>query len=586
MMPTPHDLFSKPAHRTIESAFARGTMKSIRSRYAIVGRAFFKAVRCRRTLAILMLAAFAADASAQVTAASSASNGLTCARDRAGSNLTCTAGEFTTIVNFQLPAGSPTTCVAGSVLNLSLIVNLSGTNANRFDGAFFIGQAGNDPRVAGGLCSVARFPILSTGTGFTSFDADNCGDYIAAGVETWRIDNVQVVCDGDATTGQLKIPYLLSYQQNNPGVCNLDSSPLLAPGSPSKCNAGTATVPTLAVRGFVRVIKQTIPDAASGSFAFTASTNIGTPTPTNFSLSDGQEQLVETNVTGTTRTLTISEALTPGWDSAASIVCTNPSGGAASYVSVNNATRTITASLDTTNFGAICTITNTKLPILRLRKTLPNGRFFAADQFALTIAGTGGPAAINTTGSGVTATDVATLSPGAVGAVYTFSEAGAAGAALANYATTYACTNALGGGQTPSGSGTSFTLTAMAGDDLTCTLTNTRNNQADLRLTKTNTPGTNGEVDQMADTLVSGATTSYTIAITNNGVDAADGAVLTDPASAGLSCSTATCTSAGGAACPTATGAALVTALQGAGATVPTFPVGATLTFVLSCQVL
>jgi DNA-binding NtrC family response regulator len=43
------------------------------------------------------------------------------------------------------------------------------------------------------------------------------------------------------------------------------------------------------------------------------------------------------------------------------------------------------------------------------------------------------------------------LSPGALGAVYTLSEAGAAGALLTNYTTTYACTNALAGGQTPSG---------------------------------------------------------------------------------------------------------------------------------------
>ena len=545
-------------------------------------------VRHRVASAMLMTVALgllAGEASAQVTATSSASNGLTCARDRAGSNLNCTAGEFTAIVNFQLPAGSPTTCIAGSVLNLSLIVNLSGTNANRFDGAFFIGQAGNDPRAAGGQCSVARFPILSTGSGFTSLDGDNCGDYIAAGVETWRIDNVQVVCDGDATTGQLKIPYLLSYQQVNPGVCNLDSSPLLAPGSPSKCNSGTATVPTLAVRGFVRVIKQTIPDAASGSFAFTASTNIGTPAPTNFSLSDGQEQLVETNVTGTARTLTISEALTAGWDSTASIVCTNPSGGAAGYVSVNNATRTITASLDTTNFGAVCTVTNSRLPILRLQKALPNGRFVATDQFALTIAGAGGPATITTTGAGTTATGVATLGAGALGAVYALSETGAAGAVLTNYATTYACANALAGGQTPSGSGTSFTVTAAAGDDLTCTLANTRNRQADLRATKTNTPGVNGEVDQAADTVVSGTTTSYSIAVSNLGPDAANGSVLTDPAPSGLTCATASCTAAGGAACPLQTGAALATALQGAGATIPTLPSGGAITIILTCTV-
>ncbi len=108
---------------------------------------------------------------------------------------------------------------------------------------------------------------------------------------------------------------------------------------------------------------------------------------------------------------------------------------------------------------------------------------------------------------------------------------------------------------------------------------------ADIRLTKTNTPGVNGDVDQAADTVTSGATTTYTIAVHNDGPGAANGAVVTDPATASLTCTTATCTATGGASCPAQTGAALVTALQGAGATVPTLPVGGTATFTLTCQV-
>lgn len=108
---------------------------------------------------------------------------------------------------------------------------------------------------------------------------------------------------------------------------------------------------------------------------------------------------------------------------------------------------------------------------------------------------------------------------------------------------------------------------------------------ADLSVTKTNTPGINGEVDQATDTVTSGTTTTYTIALRNNGPGAANGTVVTDPATASLTCTTATCTAAGGASCPAQTGAALVTALQGAGATVPVLPVGGTATFSLTCQV-
>lgn len=109
--------------------------------------------------------------------------------------------------------------------------------------------------------------------------------------------------------------------------------------------------------------------------------------------------------------------------------------------------------------------------------------------------------------------------------------------------------------------------------------------RADLSVTKTNTPGLNGNVDQAADTVTSGTSTTYTITLRNNGPGAANGTVITDPATASLTCTTASCAAAGGAACPAQTGAALVSALQGAGATVPTLPVGGTATFILTCQV-
>ena len=59
---------------------------------------------------------------------------------------------------------------------------------------------------------------------------------------------------------------------------------------------------------------------------------------------------------------------------------------------------------------------------------------------------------------------------------------------------------------------------------------------ADLSITKTNTAGVNGEVDQAADTLTSGTTTTYTLTVTNNGPDAVTGGVVTDVVGAGLTC--------------------------------------------------
>lgn len=247
----------------------------------------------------------------------------------------------------------------------------------------------------------------------------------------------------------------------------------------------------------------------------------------------------------------------------------NPTDGIENVIRTDTPTSTVTGF----NFGL------RKLPILRLQKALPLGRFLAGDQFLLTIAG-GGSASVTTTGSGTVATGIASLNPGTVGAVYTLSESAAAGANLANYVTTYACANALAGGQTPSGSGTSFNVTAAVGDDLTCTLTNTRNPISDLLITKTNTPAS-GPSDQPNDTVSRGAASVYTIVVSNSGPDAVTGAVLRDTAASrtGLTCTAPpSCT---GSACP----AGLTLAQLEAGVPLGVLANGASVTVTLSCVV-
>ena len=126
------------------------------------------------------------------------------------------------------------------------------------------------------------------------------------------------------------------------------------------------------------------------------------------------------------------------------------------------------------NNQIVCNITNTARPILRLQKSLPVGRALATDQFALAIAGTGAGtgAAVTTTGATNAPAQLALVSPATAGSVYAFSETAAAGANLANYSTTYACANTLPGGQTPAGNASSFNVTPVAGDNLTCTFSN------------------------------------------------------------------------------------------------------------------
>ena len=106
---------------------------------------------------------------------------------------------------------------------------------------------------------------------------------------------------------------------------------------------------------------------------------------------------------------------------------------------------------------------------------------------------------------------------------------------------------------------------------------------ADLSLTKTNTPGVNGEVDQAADELVSGSTTTYTVTVTNNGPVTVTGAVVTDTIGAGLTCTGTDPVNLSGDGVPA--GSFTISDLTGAGITLATLTDGQSTTITYSCEV-
>lgn len=134
-------------------------------------------------------------------------------------------------------------------------------------------------------------------------------------------------------------------------------------------------------------------------------------------------------------------------------------------------------------------------------------------------------------------------------------------------------------------SGNTLTV-GSSGTAVVCRYTNTRR-LSGLQITKTNTPGVNGDVDQASDTVPRNDPAIYSIVATNTGPDAADGAILRDSASTGLTCTTASCVvTTGAAACPSVTGAALATALQSTGGVaIPTLPANSSITVTLTCAV-
>lgn len=491
--------------------------------------------------------------------------------------------------------GNPTHTLAGIRLGASVDADASLLNNASATGDDVNNTDDEDGVTLAPLLPIGETAIVPVGiqnaSGFLSawFDWNADGDFLDAGEQ---MITAQAVAVG-TTNLNIAVPLsaLIGPTFARFRVCTNNTAL-------DNCNLPVGTVQSGEVEDYRftvsrrLILRKTTLGGVGGAFGFTltntaqttgAVTTTAINTPTDVDGNTGSSSTTAFSIVAPTTAVTINEnSLPSGWQLTGA-TCVNSASAAVG--SLSGSTYTITGAEIGASASFTCTFTNSKLPILRLQKALPLGRFSAGDQFGLSITGTGGPAAVTTTGAGATASGVASISPGAAGAVYSFGETAASGANLANYSSSYSCTNALSGGQTPSGSGSSFNVTAAVGDDLTCTFTNTRNAIADLVLTKTNSPGVNGNIDQPADTVISGAASNYTITVSNNGPDSANGSVIADPAPTNLSCSTASCAAAGGAVCPAPTGAALVSALQGAGATVPTLPSGGSVTINLNCTV-
>ena len=541
----------------------------------------------------VVLLACASTSFAQTT---TALQDTTCIGARSG-NLTCSANEFAVLPSFSAAPGSPGFCTAGDQLNLNVSIQLSGSNTNRYDIGFFTGQIGNDPRsnTAGNICSAAVVPPASFPGGINPWfdsDGDTCGDLRettpppATDSVTWTVQNVKVLCQG-GTTSALAVPYVLSYDQSSTFLASC-SAANVTNGAPSKCNSGTAEVTVgvtpLRVGGYVDITKQTRPDADTQSFLYTASgpagtflgysinggtiTSVGDNTidaADNVSITDGQILRVYMSVTASTQTLTITEQAggqPTHWENNAAISCANVTGTPNAVG--NNVTRVITAPLNTTNSAAACTVTNTKRARLSLIKNVIR-RIAAADQFTVSVSGAGSTTLTNTSGVAIPASAVTVTTSGAATGNYTnatnptfrvtpdqsllISDAMAAGSttALSMHESLLTCTNAFAGsGATTSLPNnlatTTFNLIPAPDDNITCTFSN-KGRLSDLSISKTNGVAA----------LASGSSTSYTIRATNNGPDTVTGALLSDPAAAGLTVTAIVCSATPGQCTPAST---------------------------------
>lgn len=129
-------------------------------------------------------------------------------------------------------------------------------------------------------------------------------------------------------------------------------------------------------------------------------------------------------------------------------------------------------------------------------------------------------------------------------------------------------TSTIAGFQAP------YSETSLA--DNSSTASTTLNCNANLSITKTNT----------VTSLVAGSTTSYLISATNTDPASADGSVVRDVPSSGLSCTVTNCSASGGspvATCPAP--ASWPNLFTPGGVAIPSFPSGGNVQFTVTCGV-
>src|SRR5665213_69486 len=160
-----------------------------------------------------------------------------------------------------------------------------------------------------------------------------------------------------------------------------------------------------------------------------------------------------------------------------------------------------------------CKFTNAgKAPAISLQAALSSPRLNAADQFSLTAAGTGAPAAKTTTGTVSAITSTPQSFTGTAAAAYTLNEAMATGSSssITAYLKTVACTNSNPVGTNVSGITTvPISFTAQAGDAISCVVTNNGTATPLLTITKTYAAA--------PTPVLVGQTVTYTYVISNTG---------------------------------------------------------------------
>jgi len=436
----------------------------------IAGRAYppSRALLPRLLLALLSALALAPAADAQPFPADM------CAADRSGSDLGCTADDVD-IASVTVNNGI-TSCVAGTSVTLDISVNLLLNASRRYDVGVFVARDGKSTIIrsnAGGSASCAVFGLPTSPPPLADLDGNACGDvgdtttFGSSVLRTIALGPVTVPCIADAT-GRLVLPSVVTWDNNSSSTsCQAPPAEWVHAAGKSKCSAGNNLPVPVAVTGRITVVKETTPSASPGSFAFTASGPAVSPAA--FSLATGQQQVLDTaQLTPTPNLYTLTEQAVAGFD-LSSLICisdfdnqTHPE-----FVTADAATRAATIKLSSNPTQGLSSVTcffnnARQSSITVVKKTLGGDstfEFSGPSPFAITTQGGSGQKVF------------ADVAPG----TYTISEVVPPGWIRSDTV----CADPTGNTTVIGGSAT---IELGAGEDVTCTYTDTR--LGDIQISK------------------------------------------------------------------------------------------------------
>ncbi len=354
-----------------------------------------------------------------------------------------------------LDSGQRISCVPGDVIRAVTDALLQNNAQERYDLGLWINATPGGSALTGPSPECTHYNLVNGAANVVEIDAtpDQCGDVAAGVLVTVPLDTLTLTCPGGGATS-VTVDACAAWSNGTTGandrICPVNPPGGsvgfrygTTPGTTAKCRCEPLDLP-IDVKGVLRIHKETIPDGSATSFTFTPNYNSGT----TFNLTDGQTNNSPPLSAGT---YTAVETVPSGWSiTSRSCVLTGTATAKTFTTIANGVSVDLAGGEDVT-----CTFENTQAPKLTVNKvcvpTSDTGLFNL--RIDGSTAGTGADAACGGT------TGAVTVSIGS----HTASETAGTGNNLSHYNTV------ISGDCNSSG-----VVSLAAGDNKTCTITNTR----------------------------------------------------------------------------------------------------------------